>query len=229
MSEYVTADGLERLLSNDRHGTSLLSSVHRDPFAVVLLDEFEKAAPAIWDLFLQVFDSGRLTGRDGATVDFRRTVLIITSNIGSAVAVKPKVGFSAAEGGFDRSQILGAVTQSFRPEFRNRIDRIVVFEPFAREQMRALLDKELGAALGRRGLRTRPWAIELDETAYDFLIEHGFSPELGARPLKRALERYLLTPLAAAIVGHGLPEGEQFVLVDAAERRLQLYLRLSGR
>ena len=107
--------------------------------------------------------------------------------------------------------------RSFRPEFLNRIDRVVVFRPFERAQMRALLDKELREVLERRGLRGRPWAVELDESAYAFLIEKGFTPELGARPLKRAVEQHLLAPLATAIVEQSIPEGEQFLLVSAAQ------------
>jgi len=225
MSEYVTAEGLERLLapgSGTAVGTSLVSAVKRDPFAVVLLDEFEKAAPAVWDLFLQVFDDGRLTDRAGATVDFRRSVLILTSNAGSALATKAGVGFAADAHTFDRSRILETINRTFRPEFRNRIDRIVMFKPFERAEMRALLDKELVAALDRRGLRTQPWAIEVDESAYEFLIERGFTADLGARPLRRAIERHLLAPLATAIVGQGVPEGEQFLLVRAEDGRLTI-------
>ena len=225
MSEYVTADGLERLLSpggGTSHGTSLLSAVRKDPFAVILLDEFEKAAPAVWDLFLQVFDDGRLTDRDGHTVDFRRTVLIMTSNAGSALATKAGVGFSADADSFDAKRVLETVNKTFRPEFRNRIDRIVVFRPFERAQMKALLDKELAQALERRGLRTRPWAVELDESAFEFLIERGFTRDLGARPLRRAIERHLLGPIATAIVGQGVPGGEQFLLVQANNGRLTI-------
>ena len=225
MSEYVTAEGLERLLTPSGGtgvGASLVSAVKRDPFAVVLLDEFEKAAPAVWDLFLQVFDDGRLTDRNGATVDFRRTVVIMTSNAGSAFATKAGVGFAADAHAFDRTRILETINRTFRPEFRNRIDRIVMFEPFARTQMRALLDKELVGALNRRGLRAQPWAIEIEESACEFLIERGFTSDLGARPLRRAIERHLLGPLATAIVGKGVPEGEQFLLVRAEDGRLTI-------
>jgi ATP-dependent Clp protease ATP-binding subunit ClpC len=224
MSEYVTSEALERLLSSSgaSRGTSLGAAVRKDPFAVVLLDEFEKAAPPIWDIFLQVFDAGRLTDGEGETVDFRRTLVIMTSNAGSALAFKPRIGFGAEHEAFDHSRLLETVERTFPPEFRNRIDRIVVFGPFGRPQMRALLEKELSSALDRRGLRTRPWAVELDESARDFLIERGFSPDLGARPLRRAIERYFLAPLAATIVSQGTPEGEQFVLVRADADQLTI-------
>ncbi len=218
MSEYQTPESLDRLLSDtaiDARGSALISSVRKDPFAVVLLDEFEKAAQPVLDLFLQVFDDGRLTDLQGRVVDFRRSVIVLTSNVGSPLAQMPRVGFDPASRSFSAAGVERAVRASFRPEFVNRLDRIVVFRPFERSAMRALLDKELVDALARRGLRGRPWAVEVDESAYAFLIEKGFSPELGARPLKRALEQHLLAPLAAAIVEQSVPEGDQFLFLTA--------------
>ncbi len=220
MSEYQTPEALERLLSDtatEPRGATLVSSVRKDPFAVVLLDEFEKASPPIWDLFLQVFDDGRLTDLQGRVVDFRRCVIVLTSNLGAPLVRGPSVGFEPGERVFSSAGIERAIRTWFRPEFLNRLDRVVVFRPFERSAMRALLDKELAEALARRGLRGRPWAVEVDGSAYAFLIDKGFSPELGARPLKRALERYLLAPLAAAIVEKAVPEGDQFLFVTAVD------------
>ena len=217
MSEYQTPESLERLLSDtaqDARGATLVSSVRKDPFAVVLLDEFEKAAAPVLDLFLQVFDDGRLTDLQGRVVDFRRSVIVLTSNTGSPNALGGRIGFDPSSA-FSSISVERAVRTSFRPELLNRLDRIVVFRPFERSAMRALLDKELADALARRGLRERPWAVEVDESAYAFLIEKGFSPELGARPLKRAVEQHLLAPLAAAIVEQAVPEGDQFLFVTA--------------
>ena len=225
MSEYQTPDALERLLSDpnvEPRGSALLSSVRKEPFAVVLLDEFEKAAQPVWDLFLQLFDDGRLTDQQGRTADFRRCVIILTSNLGSALAHRPAAGFVAEHGSFREELIERELKRTFRIEFLNRIDRVVIFQPFARAEMRALLDKELADALARRGLRTRPWAVELDESAIEFLIAQGFSPELGARPLKRALERHLLSRIAAAIVEQQAPAGDQFLLVSAAGGKLDV-------
>ena len=219
MTEYQTPESLERLLSDtatEPHGAALVSSVRKDPFAVILLDEFEKAAQPVWDVFLQVFDDGRLTDLQGRVVDFRRCVIVLTSNIGAPLAQGTGVGFEPPDRTFTTAGIERAVQRSFRPEFRNRLDRIVVFRPFERAAMRALLDKELADALARRGIRGRPWAVEVDESAYAFLIDKGFSPELGARPLKRALERHLLAPIAAAIVEQAVPDGDQFLFVTAA-------------
>ena len=218
MSEFRTPEAHERLLadtSTDSYGSPLIAAIRKEPFAVVLLDEFEKAADPIWDLFLQVFDDGRLTDQHGRTVDLRRCVIILTSNIGSSIASRPGLGFARSSDPFRPETVIRALEQSFRPEFLNRIDSVVVFRPFERAQMRALLDKELADALARRGLRERPWAVELDDSAYEFLIEQGFSPSLGARPLKRAVERHLLAPLAAAIVEQRAPSGDQFLLVSA--------------
>jgi ATP-dependent Clp protease ATP-binding subunit ClpC len=218
MSEYQTPEALERLLSDtatETRGSTLVSSIRKDPFAVVLLDEFEKASPPIWDLFLQVFDDGRLTDLQGRVVDFRRCVIVLTSNIGTARREGVAVGFDPEERVFSSAAVERAIRANFKPEFRNRLDRVVVFRPFERAAMRALLDKQLAEALARRGLRGRPWAVEVDESAYAFLIDKGFSPELGARPLKRALDRYLLAPLAAAIVEQAVPEGDQFLFVTA--------------
>jgi ATP-dependent Clp protease ATP-binding subunit ClpC len=225
MSEYQTPDSLERLLQDpsvESHGTVLLASVRKDPFSVILLDEFEKAAAPIWDLFLQVFDDGRLTDQQGRTADFRRSIIILTSNVGSALAHRPGVGFKAEHGRFRTELIQEELKRTFRPEFLNRIDQVVVFRPFERAQMRALLAKELAEALGRRGLRTRPWAVELDESAIEFLIEQGFSPTLGARPLKRAIERYLLAAIARPIVEQDVPEGDQFLLVGTGAEGLDV-------
>ena len=181
----------------------------------MLLDEFEKAAEPIWDVFLQVFDDGRLTDSHGRLADFRRCVIILTSNVGSAIAGGPGVGFDPGEAGFSETAAERALRTTFRPELLNRIDRVVMFRPFERSAMRSLLDKELAAALARRGLRERPWAVEVDESATTFLIDKGFSPALGARPLKRAIEQHLLVPLASAIVEQSVPDGDQFLFVSA--------------
>ena len=162
----------------------------------MLLDEFEKAAAPIWDLFLQVFDDGRLTDQQGGWPTFAGASS--SSRRTSARRSRPAAGSASrpTPEPFRPKKVDGRLQQSFRPEFLNRIDRVVVFRPFERAQMRALLDKELREVLERRGLRGRPWAVELDESAYEYLIERGFTPELGARPLKRAVEQHLLAPLA---------------------------------
>ena len=143
-------------------------------------------------------------------------MFLLTSNIGSAIAAANPVGFDRTKEGFVATRIEEAVSKSFRPEFLNRIDRVIVFKPFKRDQMHALLQKELRDVLARRGLRSQPWAIELDESAAEYIIEQGFSPALGARPLKRAVERHLLAPLAEVIVEQTAPEGDLFLFISCA-------------
>jgi ATP-dependent Clp protease ATP-binding subunit ClpC len=220
MSEYQTVESIDRLLgdsSKDEPAAPLISAVRKQPFTVLLLDEFEKAHQWVWDIFLQVFDDGRLTDRSGRTVDLRHCVIVLTSNLGSAIPRGPGLGFTGRAGEFDAATVTKSVERWFRPELLNRIDRIVVFRPLGREIMRSLLEKELADVLRRRGLRMQPWAVEWDEAAVDFLIEKGFSAELGARPLKRAVEQHLLTRIATAIVERQFPEGDQFLFITARD------------
>ncbi|HEX7149931.1 MAG TPA: AAA family ATPase [Thermoanaerobaculia bacterium] len=221
MSELKTHESIARLIGDDdRTSTSLVDSIRKQPFSVVLLDEFEKAHPNVWDLFLQVFDDGRLTDRRGETADFRHALIIMTSNIGAAIQTHGRVGFSDAGGGFAASNVKTALEREFRKEFINRIDRVVVFRPLTRETMRGILRKELAEAFKRRGLRNRNWAVEWDESALELLLTDGFTEDLGARPLKRAVERQLLTPLAEMIVTRRVPTGDQFLFIRAEDRRL---------
>ncbi|PWU19998.1 MAG: hypothetical protein C5B48_13040, partial [Candidatus Rokuibacteriota bacterium] len=226
MSEFQTADSLDRLLADstsNEDAATLISSVRAKPFSVVLLDEFEKAHRTVWSVFLQLFDDGRLTDHQGRTADFRQCVVILTSNHGAAVDSRTPLGFGGVEGPrFRPAQVERELSKAFRPELLNRLDRIVVFRPFQRDQVRALLERELSQVLERRGFRNRPWAVEWDEAALEFLAERGFSPELGARPLKRAVESYLLAPLAEAIVSRAFPEGEQFLFVTAQKDRIEV-------
>ena len=146
-----------------------------------------------------------------------------TANLGAAVQPDSRLGFvSDATPRFRPATVERTVTKVFSPELLNRIDQIVVFRPFERGQMRALLERELAQVLERRGFRARPWAVEWDEAALEFLAEKGFSAELGARPLKRAIERHLLAPLASAIVSRSFPEGDQFLFITARDDRIEV-------
>jgi ATP-dependent Clp protease ATP-binding subunit ClpC len=215
MSELQTPESLDRLLGS-LHGPradALVDRIRRQPFSVILLDEFEKAHPNVWDVFLQVFDDGRLTDRRGATADFRHAIIILTSNLGGAIPSGVSLGFGSEREEFDPQSVLRVIETTFRKEFINRLDRVVVFRPLNREQMRKILRKELDEVFRRRGLRSREWAVEWDESAIDLLLEKGFTKDLGSRPLKRAVDRYLLSPLALTIVNHQVPAGEQFLFV----------------
>ena len=215
MSEYQSSDSYWRLIDDGAHGRtqSLTTRIRQNPFAVVLLDEFEKAHPRVWDVFLQVFDDGRLTDRSGNTADFRHSIIILTSNLGSTITKSDGIGFIAQRGGFNRELVDRAINQTFRPEFINRLDRVVVFNPLTRALMRDILKKELRGVLSRRGFRNRDWAVEWEPSAIEFLLDKGFTTDLGARPLRRAIDQYLLAPLARTMVEHRTPDGEQFLFV----------------
>ena len=217
MSEYQTAESLERLLAGPQspESSGIITAIRKQPFSVLLLDEFEKAHHNIWDLFLQLFDDGRLTDRTGQVADFRHSVVLLTSNLGATRGRSAQIGFVPATGRFSSQAVERSVAETFRPEFLNRLDRVIVFQPFSRDVMRKLIEKELRDVTHRRGLRTRPWAVEWDESAIELLLEKGFTEDLGARPLKRAVEQHVLAPLARAIVEHQIPQGDQFLFVRA--------------
>ncbi len=217
MSEFQTYDSMSKILGQNSasaiEADSLISRVRKQPFSVVLLDEFEKAHSAIWDLFLQAFDEGRLTDAMGLIADLRHCLIILTSNLGATAHRSLGLGFAPQADVFTKDQVMRAISQTYRPEFQNRLDKVIVFRPLTRELMRGILRKELTELLDRRGLKDRAWAIEWESSALEFLLEKGFSPEMGARPLKRAIDQYVVAPLAAIIVEKRFPEGEQFLFV----------------
>lgn len=224
MSEFQTPDSTIKILGSGDAALpsdSLITRVRKQPFSVVLLDEFEKAHANVWDLFLQVFDDGRLSDQLGQVADFRHCIIILTSNLGATSHRSARLGFAPSDDVYTNDQVLRAVSQTFRPEFQNRLDKIIVFNPLSREVMRGILRKELDRILDRRGLKDRVWAVEWEASALEFLLEKGFSPEMGARPLKRAIEQYLVAPLAATIVEKRFPEGDQFVFVRSDGNAIQ--------
>ena len=224
MSEYQSYDLTWKILGAADPATktdTLIARVRKQPFSVVLLDEFEKAHANVWDLFLQVFDDARLTDAGGQEADFRHCIIILTTNLGATSHRSADLGFLPASASFSNDQILRAVGQTFRPEFQNRLDKVIVFQPLSRELMRSILKKELGRVLERRGFKDREWAVEWEASALEFLLEKGFSPEMGARPLKRAIDQYVIAPLAATIVERRFPEGDQFVFVRSDGKAIQ--------
>ena len=225
MSEFQTHEAISKILGQSSasaiEADSLISRVRKQPFSVVLLDEFEKSHSNIWDLFLQAFDEGRLTDAMGQVADLRHCLIILTSNLGATAHRSMGLGFAPQADEFSKDQVLRAISLTYRPEFRNRLDKIIVFQPLTRDLMRGILKKELAALLERRGLKDRAWAIEWESSALEFLLEKGFSPEMGARPLKRAIDQYLVAPLAAIIVEKRFPEGEQFLFVRSDGEGIQ--------
>ncbi len=224
MSEFQHSEAARKILgdAHDPDAESLTQRIRKQPFAVVLLDEFEKAHPSIWDLFLQVFDDGRLTDAAGRTADFRHAIIILTSNLGATAHQSAGLGFAPSASAFSNEQVMRAVNQSFRPEFVNRLDNVIVFKPLTRDLMRGILAKELQRVVERRGLRHREWAIEWESSALEFLLDKGFSPAMGARPLKRAIDQHVLAPLAATMVEHRFPQGDQFLFVRSDGNGIQV-------
>ncbi len=225
MSEFQTADANSKIVGQrgETGSDSIVDRIRKQPFSVVLLDEFEKAHANTWDLFLQVFDDGRLTDANGIEADFRHCLIILTSNLGAATPAGAGLGFARGPDDDDVEQrVMRTVAQTFRPEFVNRIDKIIVFKPLSRELMRSLLHKELAGVQERRGLRDRAWAVEWEDSAIELLLDRGFSREMGARPLKRAIDQLLLAPLAATLVERRFPKGDQFLFVRAKGPALEV-------
>ncbi len=201
MSEFMEKHSVARLIGAPpgyvgyEEGGYLTEAVLRRPYAVILLDEVEKAHPEVFNVLLQVLDDGRLTDGQGRTVDFRNAVVIMTSNLGSSVIQE-----HAGEKNYVRmkSAVMEIVQQNFRPEFINRIDDIVVFHPLGTAQIRAIVDIQLGQL--RRRLIDRGLDLQLDDRARDLLGEAGFDPVYGARPLKRAIQQQIENPLAQQLL-----------------------------
>jgi ATP-dependent Clp protease ATP-binding subunit ClpB len=210
MSEFMERHSVARLIGAPPgyvgydEGGYLTEAVRRRPYAVILLDEVEKAHQDVFNVLLQVLDDGRLTDGQGRTVDFRNTVIIMTSNLGSQV-IQENVG----EKNYSRmkSAVMEIVQQSFRPEFINRIDDIVVFHPLGGEQIRAIVDIQL--VYLRKRLQERDMDLVLDNAARDLIGEAGFDPVYGARPLKRAIQQQIENPLAQRILKGEFSPGDQ--------------------
>ncbi|TLZ59220.1 MAG: AAA family ATPase, partial [Gammaproteobacteria bacterium] len=210
MSEFMEKHSVARLIGAPpgyvgyEEGGYLTEAVRRRPYSVILLDEVEKAHPDVFNVLLQVLDDGRLTDGQGRTVDFRNTVIIMTSNLGSQVIQE-----YAGEKNYTKmkSAVMEIVQQSFRPEFINRIDDIVVFHPLGTQQIRAIVDIQL--LYLRKRLAERNMDLVLDDAARDRLGEAGFDPVYGARPLKRAIQQQIENPLAQKILQGEFAPGDR--------------------
>ena len=195
-------------------GGQLTEAVRRRPFRVVLFDEVEKAHPDVFNVLLQILEDGRLTDGHGRTVDFKNTVIIMTSNLGTQEFEKQAIGFARETKG-ERQRLQSAVEtslkQTFRPEFLNRIDDVIIFEPLTQEQIRQIVDlliKEVQKRLSEHKI-----TIELTEEAKSWLSKEGFDPAFGARPLRRTIQRYVENPLAQKLLAGDFSEGSH-VMVD---------------
>lgn len=232
MSEYMEKHAVSRMIGappgyigHDQEG-QLTGKLRRRPHCVVLLDEVEKAHPEVFDLFLQVFDAGRLTDAQGHTVDAQHAIWIMTSNVGTDMLGRSMPsGFRAAKEAVEESQrerLMERLRQTFRPEFLNRIDEVVIFQPLDQEHARAITRlqmNELATRLLDQGL-----TLEADDDAINLLCKEGFSPTQGARPLRRVIEKLLTVPLSLRILLGNIPEHAR-VYVGASEGKLTIDIR----
>ncbi len=229
MSEYMEKHAVSRLIGAPpgyvgyEEGGQLTEAVRRRPYSVVLFDEIEKAHPDVFNVLLQIMDDGRLTDGKGRTVDFRNTVIIMTSNLGASYLQADGL---ATEEAFKRAvdQVMNVVRSHFKPEFLNRVDDIIVFRPLGKEQLRRIVDLRLEDV--RRLLAERKISIELTDKAKDLLFSEGYDVNYGARPLKRAIQRMVQDPLAMKILDGEVLHGDH-VVVDADVKNRQMTFKVS--
>jgi ATP-dependent Clp protease ATP-binding subunit ClpC len=227
MSEYMEKHAVSRLVGSPPgyigydEGGQLTEAVRRKPYSVLLLDEIEKAHPDVFNILLQILEDGRLTDAQGRTVDFRHTIVIMTSNIGAAeIARNTPLGFAVSDDetgiSYDdmKNRIMGELKRVFRPEFINRIDDVIVFHKLTREEIKEIVDLLLRRI--RESMAERELQLELSDPAKDLLVEKGWDPAMGARPLRRAIQRYIEDPLADFVLRSQVPEGST-VLVEPAD------------
>jgi ATP-dependent Clp protease ATP-binding subunit ClpC len=216
MSEYMEKFNVSRLIGAPpgyvgyEEGGQLTERVRRRPYAVILLDEIEKAHPDVFNILLQVFEDGRLTDSFGRKVDFKNTVVIMTSNIGAELIRKTgSLGFKTQKEEVTyqemKEKLLEEVKRTFKPEFLNRVDDTIVFRPLVKEDLQSIIDIEIGFVAQR--LKEHNITLDVTQEAKDFLIEKGFDPIFGARPLKRTIQRFLEDPLASEIISKRFREG----------------------
>src|SRR5213075_30474 len=231
MSEYMEKHSVSRLIGAPpgyvgyEEGGQLTEQVRRRPYAVVLFDEIEKAHPDVFNLLLQIMDDGRLTDGKGRVVDFKNTIIIMTSNIGSqflqAESLKTDADFDEAA-----QQVQNLLHTHFKPEFLNRVDDIIVFRPLGKEQLVKIIELRLEDV--RRLLADRKISLELTDAAKDLLFTQGYDPNFGARPLKRAIQKLIQDPLALKILDGEVLHGDHIV-VDAENKAGKMIFKVSQR
>jgi ATP-dependent Clp protease ATP-binding subunit ClpC len=236
MSEYMEKHAVSRLVGSPPgyvgydEGGQLTEAVRRKPYSVLLLDEIEKAHPDVFNILLQILEDGRLTDAQGRTVDFRHAIVIMTSNIGAAeIARNTPLGFAVSDDEtgitYDdmKNRIMGELKKVFRPEFLNRIDDVIVFHKLQKEEVKQIV--ELLLLRIRESMAERELQLELTDPAKDLLVEKGWDPSMGARPLRRAIQRYIEDPLADFVLREELTPGAT-VVVDPAEEGEEGEVRL---
>jgi ATP-dependent Clp protease ATP-binding subunit ClpC len=227
MSEYMEKFNVSRLVGSPpgyvgyEEGGQLTEKVRRNPYSVVLFDEIEKAHPDVWNMLLQILEEGKLTDSLGRVVNFRNTIILMTSNVGSDTLRKQStLGFGPItdESSYEkaRERVLEEAKKTFRPEFLNRLDDLIVFRSFTKPDLIQILSLEVEKVLER--LRKKNLKLELDDKAKDFLVEKGYDPQYGARPMRRAVERFFEDPLAEEILKGNLREGELIQVTAAVDK-----------
>jgi ATP-dependent Clp protease ATP-binding subunit ClpB len=220
MSEYMEKHAVARLVGAPpgyvgyEEGGQLTEAVRRRPYSVILFDEIEKAHPDVFNILLQILEDGRLTDGQGRTVDFKNTVVIMTSNLGTAVLQDNRLPDAER-----RRLVMDAVRAHFRPEFLNRVDEIIIFNPLTREQIYRIVQIQLEAL--RKRLAERRITLSLTPAALELIANEGYDPTYGARPLKRVIQRRLQDPLALEILNGTFIEGDT-VEVDAQDGQLMM-------
>jgi ATP-dependent Clp protease ATP-binding subunit ClpB len=210
MSEYMEKHAVSRLIGAPpgyvgyEEGGALTEAVRRRPYQIVLFDEIEKAHPDVFNVLLQVLDDGRLTDGQGRTVDFKNTLIILTSNIGAQYLVEQKEGEDTEA---VRDEVMSEVRSRFRPEFLNRLDEIILFHRLQRVDMGKIVDIQMGRLT--KLLSDRKISITLDDAARTWLANRGYDPAYGARPLKRVIQRHVQDPLAEQILAGGVKDGDK--------------------
>jgi len=231
MSEYMEKHAVSRLIGAPpgyvgyEEGGQLTEQVRRHPYAVVLFDEIEKAHPDVFNILLQIMDDGRLTDGKGRKVDFKNTVIIMTSNLGSAYLQSENI---RSEDGFERAskQVMEALHGHFKPEFLNRVDDIIIFHPLGKEQLVKIIELRLEDL--RRLVADRKISLELTDGAKELLFTEGYDPNFGARPLKRAIQKLVQDPLALKILDGEVLHGDH-VIVDADKKAGKMTFKVSER
>jgi ATP-dependent Clp protease ATP-binding subunit ClpB len=221
MSEYQEKHTVSRLVGAPPgyvgydEGGQLTEAVRRKPYSVVLLDEIEKAHPDVWNILLQVLDDGRLTDNKGRTVNFKNTIIIMTSNLGSHLIQEAYEGVTEkgieAAGEKAKVEVMNLLRQTIRPEFLNRVDEIIMFSPLAKSQLKGIVQiqlNDLKKLVAENGI-----VLNFSEYLIDFLIEQGYDPQFGARPLKRLIQKQLVNGLSKKILAGDIDKTKS-VLVD---------------
>ena len=232
MSEYMEKHAVSRMIGSPpgyvghEEGGQLTEAIRRKPYAVILFDEIEKAHPDVAQILLQILEDGRLTDSLGRKVDFRNTILIMTSNVGAHILQRnSSLGFSAgnADDDFDKikDKIMDEAKKSFKPEFLNRLTEIVIFRPLIKESMRAIVDLELKKVTDR--LKDKKLKLHISDDVKEFLIEKGYDSKLGARPLRRAVEKYLEDSLAEEVLSGNLRKNKSIRVLLTEDEEPSLY------